>query len=75
MKNNKMKSIKDFSKVEEQLVNLNPDEYIKLPHPYEDWVDEPIKELTDDQKNRLEHSLDGMAAIPIPKPKKMNLML
>ena len=69
MKNNKMKSIKDFSKFEEQLVYLNPDEYIKLPHPYEDWVDEPIKDLTDDQKNRLEHSLDGMAAIPIPRPK------
>ena len=66
--NGKIKSIKEFSKIDGQTTTLNPDDYIKLPHPYEDWVDKPISELTDDQKNRLEHSLDGMAAIPIPKP-------
>ena len=59
MKKNKMKSIKDFTKVDEQIVNLSPEEFIKLPHPYEDWVDPPFRDLTDDQKNRLESSLDG----------------
>jgi Fe-S oxidoreductase len=69
MKTKKIDSIKDFSKTDEQISSLNPDEFIKLPYPYEDWVDQPIRELTDDQKNRLEHSLDGFSAIAIPKPK------
>ena len=69
MKDDKIKSIKDFTKPNEQITTLNPEDFIKLPHPYEDWVDEPIKELTDDQKTRIEHSLDGMSGIAIPKPK------
>jgi hypothetical protein len=47
---------------------LDPSEFIRLPYPYEDWVDPPLKKLTDDQKNRLEHSLDGFSGIAIPKP-------
>ncbi|MEJ2505178.1 MAG: (Fe-S)-binding protein [Ignavibacteriaceae bacterium] len=69
MKPEKMKSIKEFADRDKQITSLNPDEYLKLPYPYEDWVDQPIKDLTEDQKNRLEHSLDGMAGIPITKPK------
>ena len=69
MKTKKINSIKDFTKENEQLTSLNPDEFIKLPYPYEDWVDQPIRELSDDQKNRLEHSLDGFSAVAIPKPK------
>ena len=68
MKEDKIKSIKDFTKIKDQITYLNPAEYIKLPYPYEDWVDEPIKELTDDQKNRIEHSLDGLSAMELPKP-------
>ena len=68
MKKNKIKSIKDFTKDSEQVANLNPEEFIKLPHPYEDWVDPPFRELTDDQKNRLEHSLDGYSSLALPKP-------
>lgn len=65
----KIKSIKEFAEKDIQITSLNPHEYLKLPYPYEDWVDQPIKDLTEDQKNRLEHSLDGMACIPIAKPK------
>ena len=68
MKGDKMKSIKDFTKIKDQITYLNPAEYTKLPHPYEDWVDKPIKELTDDQKSRLEHSLDGFSAMEMPIP-------
>ena len=68
MKDDKIKSIKDFTEVDKQITELDPADFIKLPHPYEDWVDPPMKELTDDQKNRLEHSLDGFSGIAIPKP-------
>ncbi|HSD63379.1 MAG TPA: (Fe-S)-binding protein [Ignavibacteriaceae bacterium] len=70
-KNNKSKkitSVKDFSKISGQVTLLDPSDYMKLPYPYEDWVDKPIRELTDDQKKRLEHSLDGLSAIGIIIP-------
>jgi Fe-S oxidoreductase len=63
-----MNSIEDFAKLDGNLAELDPENFMKLPYPYEDWVDPPIKDLTDDQKNRLEHSLDGLSAISIPKP-------
>lgn len=61
-------SIKEFAEADERLAALDPGKYLKLPYPYDDWVDPPIKELTDEQKNRLEHSLDGLSAVSIPKP-------
>jgi len=64
----KINSIKDFTRINGQITHLDPLGYMKLPYPYENWVDEPIKEVTDDQKNRIEHSLDGLAAIAIPVP-------
>jgi Fe-S oxidoreductase len=64
----RISSLKDFSNSTCSLAALNPEDYMKLPYPYEDWVDPPINDLTDDQKNRLEHSLDGLSAISIPKP-------
>ncbi len=67
-KERKMKSIKDFTMMDGQITTLDPASYMRLPYPYEDWVDAPIKELTDDQKNRLEHSLDGLSAIAISVP-------
>ena len=65
----KIKSIEEFTNSEGTLASLKPDSFLKLPHPYENWTDPPVKELTDDQKDRLEHSLDGLAAISIVKPK------
>ena len=64
----KINSIREFSNPDIRITTLDSTEYIKLPYPYEDWVDPPIKELTEDQKSRLEHSLDGLSAIAIPKP-------
>ena len=68
MKNKESRSVVELINCEGQVVKLNPDEYIPLPYPYEDWKDKPITELTDDQKGRLEHSLDGLTGIAIPKP-------
>ena len=45
-------SIKEFAEADERLAALDPEKYLKLPYPYDDWVDPPIKELTDEQKNR-----------------------
>ena len=64
----RMNSIKDFSQLDGNLAALDPENFMKLPYPYEDWIDPPIKDLTDDQKNRLEHSLDGLSAVQITKP-------
>jgi len=64
----KINSIREFSNPDGRITTLDSTTYIKLPYPYEDWVDPPIKELTEDQKSRLEHSLDGLSAIAIPKP-------
>jgi hypothetical protein len=63
-----LNSVKDFTRLNGQILYLDPADYMKLPYPYDDWVDPPIKELTDDQKSRLEHSLDGLSAIAIPVP-------
>jgi Fe-S oxidoreductase len=68
MKDDKIKNIKDFSKPGKQITNLNPDDFLKLPYPYEDWKDKPISELTDAQKDKYENSLDGLSGIAIPKP-------
>ncbi|MFC1477347.1 (Fe-S)-binding protein [candidate division KSB1 bacterium] len=67
MKNNNITSIKDISKPG-QLAEINPAELPKLPPPYEDWEDPPFKEMTQDQKGRIEHSLDGIMGLGLPKP-------
>ncbi len=61
-------SIREFVEVDMPPAVMSPDDYLKLPHPYEDWVDQPIRELTADQKERLECSLDGLSAIGMIKP-------
>ena len=58
----------DISKKVEQLEEIKIEDLPPLPHPYEDWKEEPITELTEDQKQRWEHSLDGVSAINLPKP-------
>ena len=59
----------DLSKDIDVLVNIEPEDLIPLPYPYDDPANEPlIKKLTDDQKKRYEASLDGVIAIGIPKP-------
>ena len=68
----KINSIEEFANSDVELASLDPDAFLKLPYPYENWIDPPVKELTDDQKDRLEHSLDGLSAISIAKPKSEN---
>ncbi|MFC1564673.1 (Fe-S)-binding protein [candidate division KSB1 bacterium] len=68
MKKNELKSINDISKPVEVLSEIDPSKFSKLPHPYEDWVDPPFKEMTDDQKSRIEHSLDGIMGLGFPTP-------
>ena len=60
--------IHDISrKKEEGLLNILPQDWMPLPclddHP------SPIKPLTEEQKERVESSLDGVSALSLPKPK------
>ncbi|MDY6862334.1 MAG: (Fe-S)-binding protein [Thermodesulfobacteriota bacterium] len=67
MKKNKVK-VQDISKPSRQLVELDPKEFMKLPHPYEDWDSQKeLKQVTEDQRNRLECSLDGHVALGLQK--------
>jgi len=56
------------SKSGQTLVDPKPQDYAPLPPPYDTYKDEPIAELTADQKGRWEHSLDGVSALTLPKP-------
>ena len=58
----------EISKPAEQLVDLNPDNFATLPPPYENFKESSLAPLTDDQKTRWEHSLDGVSALTLPKP-------
>ncbi|MCX5818246.1 MAG: (Fe-S)-binding protein [Proteobacteria bacterium] len=61
--------IEDISKKSEQLIRIKPEDLMPLPCPYDTPDADPaIRELTQDQKNRYEASLDGVLAIGIPKP-------
>ena len=60
--------IEDLGSTDGQLTQVDPASLIKLPYPYEDWDDGPVAELTDDQKTRIEHGLDGVTAIGLKKP-------
>ena len=60
--------INDISrKTEEPLSNVLAQDLIPLPFTCDDAI--PIKPLTEEQKNRIESSLDGISALGIPKPK------
>jgi Fe-S oxidoreductase len=58
----------EISKKSDRLVQLKVEDLPKLPHPYEDYVEPQFAELTDDQKKKWEHSLDGISALALPKP-------
>lgn len=58
----------EISKKSERLVKLNTEDLAPLPSPYESYEETPITELTDDQKSRWEHSLDGVSALTLPIP-------
>lgn len=61
--------IEDISKEKEVLLELESEEFLKLPHPYEKGDSEPkIRKLTDEQLATYDVSLDGVSAIGIRKP-------
>ena len=61
---------KDLSRNTEQLVELDPSRFLPLPPPYDKLdLDDKIKELTDEQKQRYECGLDGVTAALLPRPK------
>jgi ferredoxin len=61
--------IRDLSKPSgsEPLVELDPGEFMKLPHPYEHWDDGKMEQLKEERKKRVEASLDGVSAIGLNK--------
>jgi len=69
MKENKL-TLKDISKPSGQLAELNPEEFMKLPCPYDTPESQPsLKPLTDAVREKYECDLDGYMAIKIPRPK------
>jgi len=61
--------VKEISKDTDQLVRIDPQELVPLPPPYDKLDDIPdVKELTDDQKQRIDCSLDGFSCVAFPKP-------
>ena len=61
--------IKDISKKSDQLVRIDPKDLIPLPRPYDNPEKDPaMRELSQDQKERYESSLDGVVGVSIPKP-------
>jgi Fe-S oxidoreductase len=65
--------ITDISrKGDDQLLKISSQDWMALPCPdqfAESSKSQTIRPLTDDQKNRFEHSLDGVSALRVPKPK------
>ena len=47
-------SPKDLERFLDENEGLDVKDLVPLPHPYEDWEDEPIPALTGDQRARLE---------------------
>lgn len=63
-------TLRDFGQEAYQLIRLQPEDLSPLPPPYDHPEDiPPIEELTEEQRQRYEASLDGVLAIGIPKPK------
>ncbi len=58
----------DISRKADQLVEIKVEDLPPLPPPYENYKEPEIAQLTEDQKARWEHSLDGVSAINIPRP-------
>jgi Fe-S oxidoreductase len=68
MKNPRDITIKDFCGTCGQLVELDVEKLPTLPHPYEDWQDEPTPPLSEQARTELETGLDGTLAVRIKQP-------
>ncbi|MBW1678864.1 MAG: (Fe-S)-binding protein, partial [Deltaproteobacteria bacterium] len=61
--------VEDISKPSRQLTQLNPEEFMELPYPYNTPESQPpLKELTKEVREKFESDLDGHLAVKIPKP-------
>ncbi len=58
--------IEDMAKADGQLVTLEPSDLMPLPPPYDE--PRPLEELSAEQRQRYEASLDGILGVAIPKP-------
>jgi Fe-S oxidoreductase len=52
----------------EQLTEIRPETLPPLPPPYADWEDPALKQLSDENRQRLEHGLDGVVGLKVPRP-------
>lgn len=59
---------RDLAHTGAQLTELRGGALPPLPHPYQNWPQADLKELTEDQRGRLEHSLDGVVGVKIVRP-------
>ena len=59
--------IQDFTKPGGQVAELDAADWMKLPAPYGE-ADKPLRKLTDDQRKRMDATLDGVVAIGIAPP-------
>ncbi len=57
-----------MSEKSEQLVEIRVEDLPKLPPPFDVYNETPITPLSEDQKSRWEHSLDGVSALNLPRP-------
>jgi Fe-S oxidoreductase len=48
--------------------SLDVGRLVPLPFPYQDWKDEPIPAMSEEQRQRFEAGPDGVSALRIPKP-------
>jgi Fe-S oxidoreductase len=64
-----VKSPEDLERFLDENEGLDVKDLVPLPHPYEDWEDEPIPALTEEQRGRMEVGPDGVSALRIPVPR------
>ena len=64
-----MKPEEISKKTAQPLETIKVEDLPPLPPPYEDFEEQPISELKEDQKERWEHTLDGVSALNLPRPK------
>lgn len=59
---------RDIARQMPQLTDIDPAALQPLPHPYDTWEDPALKELSDETRERFEHSLDGVVGLKIERP-------
>lgn len=63
-----LKSPEDVERFLAENEGVDVNHLVPLPFPYQDWKDEPIPSLTEEQRGRYEVGPDGVSALRIPVP-------